>query len=138
MDQDPGARPAGARVVVIGGGFGGLAAAKALADAQVTITLVDRANHHLFQPLLYQVAMAALSPAEIAVPIRSILHGQRNVDVIMAAVTAVDLAARQVTLDDGTTLPYDFLILAAGAETNYRDHADWVTFAPGLKSVDDA
>src|SRR5215471_14945398 len=98
------------KVVVIGGGFGGLAAAKELRDAPVTVTVVDRANHHLFQPLLYQVAMAALSPAEIAVPIRSILRHQSNAEVIMAAVTGFDLDARRVTLDGGSSLPYDFLV----------------------------
>lgn len=138
MNQDPGARPPGARVVIVGGGFGGLAAAKALADAPVTITMIDRANHHLFQPLLYQVAMAALSPAEIAVPIRSILREQRNAHVIMAEVTGVDLHARRVQLADGGAVPYDFLVIAAGAETNYHRHADWEAFAPGLKSIEDA
>src|SRR5262252_3010171 len=114
------ARSFGPRVVIVGGGFGGLSAAKALADAPVEITLVDRSNHHLFQPLLYQVAMAALSPAEIAVPIRSILERQQNVSVLMAEVQGIDLAGRRLTLDDGGELPYDFLVLATGAETNYH------------------
>src|SRR5499427_9491186 len=93
------ARSFGPRVVIVGGGFGGLTAAKALADAPVAITIVDRANHHLFQPLLYQVAMAALSPAEIAMPIRSILENQRNVSVLMAEVREIDLARRRLLLD---------------------------------------
>jgi NADH dehydrogenase len=135
---DPGERASSPHVVIVGGGFGGLTAAKALADAPVRITLVDRSNHHLFQPLLYQVAMAALSPAEIAVPIRSILEGHRNVAILMAEVSAVDLGARRLTLDDGSALDYDFVILAVGAETNYYGHADWTAYAPGLKSVEDA
>jgi len=124
--------------VIVGGGFGGLTAAKALVDEPVEITLVDRSNHHLFQPLLYQVAMAALSPAEIAMPIRSILENQRNVSVLMAEVREIDLARRRVVLDDGGDLPYDFLLLATGAETNYYGHPEWEKYAPGLKSIDDA
>src|SRR5215471_19513704 len=138
MPPLPGDRAESARVVVVGGGFGGLSAAKALADAPVEITLVDRSNHHLFQPLLYQVAMAALSPAEIAVPIRSILSEQRNARVIMAAVSSVDLGRRRLALDDGTELGYDFLVVATGADTNYHGHADWTAHAPGLKSIEDA
>jgi len=124
--------------VIVGGGFGGLTAAKALVDEPVEITLVDRSNHHLFQPLLYQVAMAALSPAEIAMPIRSILENQRNVSVLMAEVREIDLAHRRLVLDDGGALPYDFLVLATGAETNYYGHPEWEKYAPGLKSIDDA
>jgi NADH dehydrogenase len=134
----PGERAASPRIVIVGGGFGGLAAAKALVDEPVLITLVDRSNHHLFQPLLYQVAMAALSPAEIAVPIRSILERQRNVSVLMAEVRGIDLGGRRLTLDDGTALPYDFLVLATGAETNYYGHPEWEKYAPSLKSVEDA
>ncbi|HVZ75385.1 MAG TPA: NAD(P)/FAD-dependent oxidoreductase [Polyangia bacterium] len=125
-------------VVVVGAGFGGLAAARALVDAPVRVTIVDRANHHLFQPLLYQVAMAALSPAEIAVPIRALFRDERNVSVLMAEVTGFDLDARTVALDDGTSLSFDFLVVAAGAETNYYGHPEWAAHAPSLKSIEDA
>ena len=125
------------RVVIVGGGFGGLYAARALAPAPVQITLVDRRNYYLFQPLLYQVATAALSPGDIAQPIRWILRKHRNVRVLQAEVTGIDLAARQVTLADGT-LPYDYLILATGARHSYFGHDEWAPLAPGLKSLDDA
>jgi NADH dehydrogenase len=125
-------------VMIIGAGFGGLATARALEDAAVRVTLIDRSNHHLFQPLLYQVAMAALSPAEIAVPIRAVFRDQRNVSVLMAEVTAVDLPGRSLTLDDGTVLSWDYLVVAAGAETNYYGHPEWSLYAPGLKSIEDA
>ena len=125
------------RVVIVGGGFGGLIAAKALARAPVRVTLVDRTNHHVFQPLLYQVASAGLSPADIASPIRSILSSQRNVDVQLATVTGVDLERKRVVLADGE-IPYDFVILAAGAQTNYFGHPEWEPHAPGLKSLEDA
>jgi NADH dehydrogenase len=125
------------RVVIVGGGFGGLIAAKALARAPVRVTLVDRTNHHVFQPLLYQVASAGLSPADIASPIRSILSRQRNVDVQLATVTSVDLARKRVILEDGE-IPYDFVVLAAGARTNYFGHPEWEPHAPGLKSLEDA
>ncbi len=133
-------------VVIIGGGFGGLAAAKALKDAPVRVTLVDRANHHLFQPLLYQVATAALSPADIAAPIRAIVRNQRNTAVLLGAVTDVDLANRAVILapdpEAGETaadrLTYDYLILAPGSATAYFGHDAWERDAPGLKSLDDA
>jgi NADH dehydrogenase len=124
-------------VVIVGGGFGGLTAAQALKRAPVSITLIDRTNHHLFQPLLYQVAMAGLSPSSIASPIRSILHNQANVTVLLADVTEVDLGARVVRLRDGT-VPYDYLILATGAQTNYFGHDEWASYAPGLKDIDDA
>jgi NADH dehydrogenase len=124
-------------VVIVGGGFAGLPAAKALADAPVRVTLVDRRNHHLFQPLLYQVATAVLSPADIAQPIRSVLRKQANVEVLLGDAVAVDPAARQVTLADGT-LPYDYLILAAGARHAYFGHDEWEALAPGLKSLEDA
>ena len=128
-----------ARVVIVGGGFGGLRAAKALADAPVQVTLVDRRNHHLFQPLLYQVATAALSPADIAQPIRSVLRGQPNVEVILAEVDAIDVAAKEVVLDeDAGRLPYDYLILAAGANHAYFGHDEWASDAPGLKTLEDA
>jgi NADH dehydrogenase len=125
------------RVVIVGGGFGGLIAAKALARAPVRVTLVDRTNHHVFQPLLYQVASAGLSPADIASPIRSILSRERNVDVQLATVTGVDLAGKRVILEDGE-IPYDFVILAPGARTNYFGHPEWESHAPGLKSLQDA
>jgi NADH dehydrogenase len=124
-------------VVIVGGGFGGLNAARALQDAPVRITLVDRRNHHLFQPLLYQVATAALSPADIASPIRAILRRQKNVQVLLAEATAVDLAARALVLDSGR-LAYDFLILAAGAGHSYFGHDEWAAAAPGLKSLEEA
>jgi NADH dehydrogenase len=128
-----------ARVVIVGGGFGGLQAAKALADAPVQVILVDRRNHHLFQPLLYQVATAALSPADIAQPIRSVLRGQSNAEVILAGVDAIDVAAKEVVLDeDAGRLPYDYLILAAGANHAYFGHDEWAPNAPGLKTLDDA
>src|ERR671921_3000036 len=130
-----------ARVVIIGGGFGGLQAAKALADAPVQVTIVDRRNHHLFQPLLYQVATAALSPADIAQPIRSVLRRQANVDVILAGVDAVDVAAKEIVLDEdqpARRLPYDYLILAAGANHAYFGHDEWAPNAPGLKTLEDA
>ena len=123
-------------VVIIGGGFGGLAAAKALARAPVTITLIDRRNHHLFQPLLYQVATAALNPSDIAYPIRAALAQQANVRVLLAAARSIDTAARHVVLDDGA-LDYDFLIVATGATHSYFGK-DWAQLAPGLKSVEDA
>jgi NADH dehydrogenase len=133
---DPDAR---ARVVIVGGGFGGLQAAKALADAPLQVTLVDRRNHHLFQPLLYQVATAALSPADIAQPIRSVLRGQPNLEVILAVVDSIDVAASEVVLDEGASrLPYDYLILAAGANHAYFGHDEWAPSAPGLKTLEDA
>jgi len=124
-------------VVVIGAGFGGLHAAKALADAPVRVTVIDRTNHHLFQPLLYQVASAGLSPAEIAHPIRSILADQANTEVLLADATAIDLAGKRVVLKDGA-IDYDWLVVATGAETAYFGHDDWAKIAPGLKTLDDA
>jgi NADH dehydrogenase len=124
-------------VVILGAGFGGLSAARALRDAPVRVTVVDRRNHHLFQPLLYQVATAALSPGDIAYPIRSILRRQANTHVLLAEVTAVDLARRELTLTDGR-LAYDFLIVATGASHSYFGHPDWEPFAPGLKTLEDA
>jgi NADH dehydrogenase len=124
-------------VVIVGGGFGGLAAAQALKHAPVRITLLDRRNHHLFQPLLYQVATAGLSPGNIAAPIRWILRRQRNVRVLLAAATAIDPATRTVMLNEGS-ITYDYLIVATGATHAYFGHPEWEAFAPGLKSLDDA
>jgi NADH dehydrogenase len=125
-------------VVIVGGGFGGLFAAKALKGLPVRVTLVDRHNHHVFQPLLYQVATAGLSPGDIAAPIRWVLRHQQNVRVLLADVQAIDLAARQVQLDGGDSLSYDYLIVAAGATSSYFGHNDWSTHAPSLKTLDDA
>jgi NADH dehydrogenase len=124
-------------VVIVGAGFGGLYAARALRNAPVHITVVDRRNHHLFQPLLYQVATAALSPADIAHPIRSILRDQRNVAVLLAEAVSIDRSAREVVLADGR-LPFDYLLLATGARHGYFGHEEWETQAPGLKSLEDA
>jgi NADH:ubiquinone reductase (H+-translocating) len=125
------------RVFIVGGGFAGIHAALALRKAPVDIILVDRRNHHLFQPLLYQVATAALSPADIATPIRRILRGQKNARVVLAEVTGIDVA-RKVIRIKGEELEFDYLILAAGATHSYFGHDDWASLAPGLKSLDDA
>ena len=125
------------RVVIVGGGFGGLYAARALRRAPVEVTLVDRRNYHLFQPLLYQVATAALNPADIAEPIRRVLRRQRNTRVILAEATAIDVPGRRVVLSDGE-LPYDFVIVATGASHAYFGHDEYAPFAPGLKSIEDA
>src|SRR6478735_10375270 len=124
-------------VIIIGGGFGGLYAAKALGDAPVRVTILDRQNYHLFQPLLYQVATAALSPADVAYPIRSILHKQKNTETQLAEAVAVDLPNQQVVLTDGV-LPFDYLIVATGASHSYFGHEEWAPYAPGLKDIDDA
>ncbi|SMQ61274.1 NADH dehydrogenase [Devosia lucknowensis] len=126
------------RVVIVGGGFGGLAAAKALDGADAEVVLIDRRNHHLFQPLLYQVATAALSPSEVAWPIRHLLRRQKNVRVLMATVVGIDTAGRAVLLEDGTSERYDSLVLATGAQHAYFGHDAWEAFAPGLKTVEDA
>ena len=125
-------------VVIIGGGFGGIAAAKALADAPVRITLVDRRNHHLFQPLLYQVATAGLAPADIARPIRSILAEQSNATVLLGEVSDIDPHERCLQLADGAPLHYDRLVVATGTRHSYFGHDDWEQFAPGLKTIEDA
>ena len=125
-------------VVIVGAGFGGLEAAKALAGAPVRLTLVDRHNHHLFQPLLYQVASATLSPADIAAPIRHILRGQANLEVLLGEVVRVDPAGRSLRLAEGRSLDFDFLILATGASHSYFGHEDWAEHAPGLKTLEDA
>ncbi|HSJ09984.1 MAG TPA: NAD(P)/FAD-dependent oxidoreductase [Longimicrobiales bacterium] len=125
-------------VVIVGGGFGGLNAARTLKKAPVRVTVMDRRNFHLFQPLLYQVATASLSPADIASPIRTVLRRQRNAQVWMADVSDVDVAAREIQLKDGTKTHYDYLVLATGATHSYFGHDEWAAHAPGLKTVDDA
>ena len=125
------------RVVIVGAGFGGLNAAKALAGAPAQVTVVDRRNYHTFQPLLYQVATAGLSPGEIASPIRSILRSHKNVEVLMAEVTGFDLDRRRVETKE-SALPYDYLIVAAGASHAYFGHDEWEPYAPGLKTIEDA
>lgn len=129
--------PTAPHIIIIGAGFGGLTAAQALKKAPVQITIVDRTNHHLFQPLLYQVAMAGLSPADIAAPIRSILRKQKNVSVMLAEATGVDFANREIILGE-QRLAYDYLLLATGGRTSYFGHDEWELFAPGLKDLDDA
>jgi NADH:ubiquinone reductase (H+-translocating) len=124
-------------VVIVGGGFGGLYAARALRDVDVEVTLLDRRNHHVFQPLLYQVATAALSPGDIASPIRWILRHQKNVEVLLAEVRRVDAARRALILDHGE-MSYDFLVLATGATHAYFGHDEWQVAAPGLKTLEDA
>jgi NADH dehydrogenase len=125
-------------VVIIGAGFGGLEAAKALARAPVRVTVLDKSNHHLFQPLLYQVATAGLSPADIAMPIRGLLGRFRNTRVLMAEAERIDADQRRVRLKDGHDLDYDYLVVAAGARTNYFGNDDWAEHSVGLKSVEDA
>lgn len=126
------------RIVIVGAGFGGLAAAKRLARKPADVTIVDRRNHHLFQPLLYQVATAALSPADIAGPIRSILSGAPNVRVLLDEVTGIKPEAQRVELSSGASLEYDWLILATGARHSYFGRNEWAASAPGLKSIEDA
>ncbi len=126
------------KIVIVGAGFGGLSAAQKLANAPVQITLIDRQNHHLFQPLLYQVATAALTPADIAVPIRQVLRRQKNVEVVMDDVTGIDTANQQVQTETGQAFPYDALILATGARHSYFGKDDWAHHAPGLKTLEDA
>ena len=126
------------RVVIVGGGFGGLQAAMTLKNAPVEVTLVDRRNFHLFQPLLYQVATGGLSPANIASPLRSVLGRQRNARVLLGEVLGFDVAERRVLLDEGTSVPYDSLVLATGSSHHYFGHEEWSQVAPGLKTVEDA
>jgi len=130
-------QPALPRVVIIGGGFGGLETARALRNASVRVLLLDRQNHHLFQPLLYQVATAALSPADIAEPLRHILRQQGNTEVILTEALRIDTAAKKVITADGE-VDYDYLVIAAGARHSYFGHDEWEKLAPGLKSLDDA
>ena len=126
------------RVVIVGGGFAGINAAKSLARLPVDVTVIDRRNHYTFQPLLYQVALAVLSPADIAQPIRSILRKHPNTQVLMDEVVAMDVSARQVSLGSGFSLPYDYLVLATGATHSYFAHPEWAPIAPGLKTIEDA
>ena len=124
--------------MIIGGGFGGLSAAKALRKAPVRVTVIDRHNHHLFQPLLYQVATATLSPGDIASPIRWILRHQANTRVLLGEVRTIDLASKRVVLEDGTVIDYDYLIIATGTSHTYFGHDEWAAYAPGLKTLEDA
>ena len=133
--QQSGSRP---RVIIVGAGFAGLHAANGLAHLPVDVTVIDRSNHHTFQPLLYQVALAVLSPADIAQPIRTILRKHLNTQVLMDEVVAIDVSARQIALASGAELPYDYLILATGATHSYFGKDQWEPFAPGLKSIEDA
>src|SRR5438270_11975945 len=127
----------GHRVVIVGGGFGGLHAALALKKAPVEVTLLDRRNFHLFQPLLYQVATGALSPANIAAPLRAVLKRQQNTEVLLAEAVDIDVANHQVVLSDGA-VAYDTLIVATGSRHHYFGHPQWENDAPGLKTVEDA
>jgi len=126
------------QVVILGGGFAGLYAAKALRDAPVCVTVVDRRNHHLFQPMLYQVATAGLNPSDIASPIRSILRHSRNTEVLLAEAESVDVLGRKVTFTDGAAIDYDYLLVATGARHSYFGNDRWEPLAPGLKSLEDA
>jgi NADH dehydrogenase len=126
------------KVVIIGGGFGGLYAAKRLVNKPVSVTLIDRKNHHTFQPLLYQVATAVLSPGEIATPLRHALYNTKNVDVILGLVAGIDIAERLVKLENGGEIGFDYLIVAAGARHSYFGHDEWEGEAPGLKTIEDA
>lgn len=125
-------------IIIIGAGFGGLAAARGLRRARANVTLIDRQNHHLFQPLLYQVATAALSPADIAAPIRAIVRNYRNTRVLLDSVASVDTAGHRVLLESGTALPYDALVIATGARHSYFGRDAWAADAPGIKTIDDA
>ncbi len=126
------------RIVIVGGGFGGLETARGLGGQPCEVVLLDRRNHHVFQPLLYQVATAALSPADIAAPIRSVLRKQENARVILGEAESIDLEGRQVVLRDGGAIPYDRLVLAAGVTHTYFGHPEWASRAPGLKTIEDA
>ncbi len=126
------------RVVIVGAGFGGLWAAKTLANASAEIIVIDRENYHLFQPLLYQVATAGLSPADVAAPIRGIVGRYRNITVMLGEVVGIDIAARNVAMSGARHVPYDYLVLATGARHAYFGHDDWEAYAPGLKRIEDA
>jgi len=125
-------------VMIIGGGFGGLQAAKKLEQQPVEVTIIDHNNFHLFQPMLYQVSTGGLSPSDIAVPLRAILHGQQNTGVLMAKVTGIDVQQQRVLMDDKQAIHYDYLIVATGAGSNYFGHPEWEKLAPGMKSINDA
>ncbi len=125
-------------VLILGGGFAGIYAAKALRRAPVQVTVLDRRNHHLFQPMLYQVATAGLNPSDIASPIRSILRESDNTEVLLAEAEAIDVARREVRLGDGTPIAYDYLIVGTGARHSYFGRDEWEPLAPGLKSLEDA
>src|SRR5450432_2396481 len=125
-------------VVIVGAGFGGLEVARSLARAPLRITVIDQHNHHLFQPLLYQVATASLAPSEIAWPIRHLLRKRTHVTTLLAIVTGIDSAQRRVLLEDGSAIDYDTLVLATGARHAYFGHAEWEAHAPGLKTLEDA
>jgi len=124
-------------VVIIGAGFGGITAARAFKDASVNVTVIDRNNHHLFQPLLYQVATAVLSPADISAPIRHVLRKQKNTVIVLAEVTGIDTEQQWVVTAE-RVIPYDYLIVATGASHSYFGHDEWAPYAPGLKSIVDA
>src|SRR5579875_2129498 len=126
------------RVLILGAGFAGLHAALSLAKLPVDITVVDRRNHHTFQPLLYQVALAVLSPADIATPIRTILRRHKNVEVLMDEAVGFNTTLRRVCMKSGVELDYDYLVLATGATHSYFGHDEWAPYAPGLKTVEDA
>src|SRR5260221_5295170 len=126
------------KVVIVGGGFGGLRAAQNLRSDLVDVTVVDRRNYHLFQPLLYQVATGSLSPGEIASPLRGVLSGQKNTRVLLGTVVDVDPESKHVTLQDGAVLQYDSLMVATGSQTSYFGHNEWQEWAPGLKSIEEA
>ncbi|MDQ2682018.1 MAG: FAD-dependent oxidoreductase, partial [Chloroflexota bacterium] len=123
-------------VVIVGGGFAGLNAAKVLGDAPVSVTLIDQRNHHVFQPLLYQVATASLSPVDIAAPLRAVLRKQANLRVLLGTVDAIDPEGKTLRLRDGESIPFDYLILAAGAMHSYFGNDQWAPLAPGLKDLD--
>src|SRR5690242_5485667 len=126
------------RVVIIGGGFAGLYAARSLRGEPVEVTLIDRRNFHVFQPLLYQVATGGLSPGEISAPLRVVVNRQKNTSVVLGEVTGIDVVAREVSLTNGARFPYDTLIVAAGATHHYFGHPEWERVAPGLKTIEDA
>ena len=138
LDRTPSRLASKRHIVIVGGGFGGLACARALAGAEVSVTLIDKRNHHLFQPLLYQVATAALSPADIAEPIRRVLARAKNIDVVLAEVSGIDTTRRHVRLADEGYIPFDQLVLATGSDYNYFAHPEWAAIAPAPKSISDA
>jgi NADH dehydrogenase len=137
-DRTPAPVDGAAHVVIVGAGFGGLSCAKALGRSDLRVTIIDQRNYHLFTPLLYQVATAALSPADITAPVRQVLSGQPNIDTVMGAVQGVDTALRRVLLEGGGFVPYDVLILATGSMYDYFGKGDWAAHAPGVKTIDNA